>query len=357
MMNILNPNQLDLLSAAFRKHDDAFDHFQRWNQKIDWSGPIDGDAMAVLPAIYQNLQSLGYEHPLFPRFAGIDRRNWVENQRIMNKTLEWLPESADTSPIALPPTAFLFQKGVRFPHDRIPIRLAVRIDNAKKIILDLQAKNFSPAPWRLTSNRWLDGFVRAIDHLPMRDGKTGSLSITWRLETWFGERANGVWHDAVELPVGLKRIRVLQPTDAMEFALRQPVRQHAMRWLTGVLCASSHPIDWQALQERLLASPLSDEQQQLIPHLEYVLQRSLVTSSRPRGSSATHRTAATTRRNPLRWANVAWRRFWDSWDPNVRWLHRVLQLPGDLYGRMQLAFRRDRIQIPISGPSSVSDPR
>ena len=81
MSDALDPLELDLLLASFHLHSDAVESWKRWRESTDWDGHVDGDAFALLPEAWRNLQGLGVDDSLFPRFKGIARQAWLANQR------------------------------------------------------------------------------------------------------------------------------------------------------------------------------------------------------------------------------------------------------------------------------------
>ncbi|MBU6281733.1 hypothetical protein KGQ64_05780 [bacterium] len=340
-MSRLDASDLDLLTSAFRPDDRAIDAFRRWSRGVDWQGRIDDGAYELLPAVHRNLRGLGHDDPLLPRFKGVARKAWIENQRARAEMPSRLFSGAPLPLLALPPTSLLFVGGTVVPHRR-SLRLATRCEDAARTIAELRERNWRPVGLRLPPAAWLEGYVRATDHLAMRRGADERLSLTWRLETWFGSRSGATWANAESVSPDRTSILVPRPTDALEFALRQPVPDRPLSWLANALLLASQPIDWAALRAILAAEPPGTEQAALIPVLDEILEPTgaALGDVRASGSPAAERTAASPFGEPARWAAGAWRRFRGSFGASTPWPRIAGQVPGYVVGRWHVARHR-----------------
>jgi hypothetical protein len=340
----------DLLTASFRRDDRAIDAFRRWSRGIDWEGRLDDGAYDLLPALHRNLRGLGHDDPLLPRLKGVARKTWIENQRSRAELSSSLPSGGAPPLLALPPTSLLFVGGTVVPRRR-SLRFATRCEHAARTIVELRERNWRPDGRRLPPPAWLDGYVRATDHLPMRRGADERLSLTWRLETWFGSRTEETWANAETVSLDGTSILVLRPTDALEFALRQPVPDRPLPWLANALALASPAVDWSALRTVLAAEPLGPGQATLVPVFDEILEPTgdALGDVLASGATASERPAASPFVEPARWAAGAWRRFRGSFGAATPWPHIAGQVPGYVVGRWHVA-RRRRAQAPWTSP-------
>lgn len=340
-MSRLAASDLDLLTAAFRPDARAIEAFGRWSRGVDWEGPIDDGAYDLMPAVHRNLRGLGHDDALLPRFKGVARKTWIENQRTRAELSSWLPAAGTPPLLALPPTSLLLVGGAAGAHRR-PLRLATRCEDASRTIAELRARNWRPEGRRLPPEAWLDGYVRATDHLAMRRRADEWLSLTWRLETWFGPRSEATWASAETVRVDRASVLVLRPTDALEFALRQPVGDRPLPWLANALVLASSAIDWSALRAILAAEPLGPGQAALIPVFDELLEPTggSLGDVLASGAPAVERPAASPFGEPARWAAGAWRRFRGSFAASTPWRRIAGQVPGYVLGRWHVARRR-----------------
>lgn len=124
---------MDLLNAAFLRHDDAIAAWERWRVGVDWEGHLDHTSFALLPMVYRNLSRLGVEDPLFPRFKGIIRQAWLANQRWVAQIEPTLAACADAGVqvMILPPTLRLLLDKSAVMNREEPLCWAVRAAQAE----------------------------------------------------------------------------------------------------------------------------------------------------------------------------------------------------------------------------------
>lgn len=370
-MNSLTSREKDLLTAAFAKHSGAWDAFVRWNQEIDWSGAIAPEIVSVLPMVCHNLRSLGYEDPLFPRFLGIDRKVWLENQTVKKNLMEWLPDPRKVEMLALPPTECLLNNAVRFPQYRSHLRFAVQSScDAVPVIRWLLGQGWIPNDGLFLPVRWLDGFVWGMDHLGMHRNDGEWLSVTWRMETWFGSRWNEIWNSAERVPLGDRTLRVMGATDSMEFLMRQPIFGKPFRWVAQILMRNSELVDWVKLRNEFERSPLRPEALRLTRMLQEIVAVPILSesdksemdqriddkiSSIPVGNNGGNNEGNGRRIWPLTPLRMAWRRYRNAWPDGTHWISALGQLPGYLIGRLQVrrhSRRRNRSFYPLPNRDS-----
>lgn len=318
---------------------------------MDWNGEISPDVVRVLPSVCHNLRGLGYEHPLFPRFMGIDRKIWVENQKVKKYLTEWLPgfgkELGDdrVSFLVLPPTSFIFDNALRYPVYRSHLRFAVSsaVDAARGIgaLLD---QGWIPNDGLVLPKRWLEGVVWGMDHLGMHRGEGEWLSLTWRTETWFGSRWKEVWEGAEEIRFGDKTVLVMGATDSMEFVLRQKGCGESFRWLTHVLMMQTKEVVWGELRARLRESPLRSEAAELVRLVEEITDFSILPEvGHPEvgftDGCGIQADAGGARVRLLRRLKMAWKRFRGSLPEGTSGVRALGQFPGYVIARWHVGHR------------------
>jgi hypothetical protein len=337
MPNALTPLDIDLLRAAFEPHPDAATAWQRWRNSVDWDGPIDPDAFPLLPRICRNIQAIGVDDPLFPRFKGIARQAWVNNQHLKAAIRGWVTAIPSVEFMALPPTSLLFADSVSLAGQGRWFHFGVRPRQAAVAIRCLLRTGWKTNDLRLPISL-IEGYVLGAGHIPLERSDGDTMTLTWRLDNWFGERVDEVWNGSDSIALGDHSIRSLCSTDAVTVSLRQPVGNHPVRWVSSVLSLASSTVDWPRVQRLLAMRPLSQDCTELLPTLCRCLDSRYTSSSswhwpvgpaglapviRPRGSS---------------WSR--WRQDWATyraaWGSEYRLSTALIQLPGYLMGRWRL---------------------
>lgn len=339
-MKMLTTNEKDLLLAAFAKHAESWEAFCRWNAGVDWNGEISPEVVRVLPSVCRNLRGLGYEHPLFPRFMGIDRKIWVENQTVKKNLMKWLPGDR-TSPgvgqvefLALPPTSCLFDNELRYPLYRSHLRFAVHSAfDAVRGIRELLDQGWVPNNGLVLPKRWLEGVVWGMDHLGMHRGQGEWLSLTWRMETWFGNRWKEIWDSSESICLGGKTLRVMGATESMEFVIRQGVGGQPFRWLTHVMLRQNSEVDWEKVRRRLRESPLRAEAVELVRLVEEITDSTILPEDGLAGGVGGQLGASGEGTGLIKRWKMAWRRYRWSWPEGVSWFRAMGQFPGYVIGR------------------------
>lgn len=332
-MTELTSKEFDLLLAAFHRSPDAISAFRRWNEEIDWDGVIDPDVVSLLPTVCNNLRSLGFDHPLFARFLGVDRKTWVENQRVKGQLMEWIPQQCFADMVVLPSTSYLFDNSVRIPQYQQLLKFASKPEYASSIVQSLIKRDWVPEYQTKVPTRWIDGYVWGADHLSLRRETGERLSLTWRLEAWFGARWRDVWERSELGSFGNCSVRCLEKTDTMEFTLRQLPTNRPFRWLMQSLWLAKDEVHWIDLRSRFLEYPLSLDALSLLPVFEEIAQIDVLSES----DLLTLRRSIQDRKpnpvHPLHWFRGAWARYRSSWPSGSSWLEVTKQTPGYVLGR------------------------
>lgn len=334
MTDSLTPLEVDLLRAAFQPERDAATAWQRWRNSVDWDGPIDSVAFALLPRICRNLQAIGVDDPLFPRFKGIARQAWVGNQNLKASIREWVAKVPTVEFMALPPTSVLLSDSTAVRSQGRWFHFAVRPNQAAFAIRSLLLGGWKTTGLRLP-NSLIEGYVLGASHIPLELSDTDTLTLTWRLEHWFGDHTEEIWSNSDPIALGDHSVRSLCRTDAVTFMLRQPVHDDPIRWVSDVLSVASAPIDWPRVLRYLARRPLSHECSDFMPTLTRFLDVGHSSTSSwqwpivPSG----HVPAAQPIRSPWRRWRQDWATYQSAWGKEYRLTKAIAQLPGYLMGR------------------------
>lgn len=342
MTALLEPLQADLLTSAFLHGDAAVPAWRRWRDSIDWAGHLDPDAFALLPAVHRNLRRLGVDDPLFPRFKGIVRQSWLQNQRhiaALGPTLTSCSRS-QVEVLMLPPTSLWAIDPTAMLSSAPLHHWAVAPTHAERAIRCLQA-----AGWRSSGIRLppalLPGFVRGARHLFLEKSDDQRVVLTWGLEHWFEDRARQVWDRARSVALGAHAIRILDPTDALEFVVRQSVAGPWLRRLGEVLTilAVAERVEWDRLLGEVRTRPLPPSweeglrslQQFLVDRADTAVTLSRCCGERPRAAIDPAGGGGWMAR-----ARQDWAAYRSSWGYDYRPIAALVQMPGYLIGRWHL---------------------
>lgn len=337
MTDALTPRDLDLLRAAFESHADAFAAWERWRDGVAWEGPVDAVAFALLPRVRRNLESLGFDDPLFPRFKGIARQAWVGNQRHKAAIGEWISAIPSVAWMALPPTSTLFLDTAAVGTQGRWSHLMVHPEQAALAIRSLLRCGWKPSGLRLP-RVLIKGYVLGAGHIPLERADTDTLTLTWRLQPWFGDRVGEAWADSDSVPLGGHSIRCLCRTDAVTFMLRQPVGGDPLRWTSNVLSICSPAVDWSRIRRSLAMLPLSGDCSPLLPILSRFLDGGHTPASTwrwPVVATLQGPAIPAARSHWSRWRQD-WATYKAAWGNEYRLVSAVAQLPGYMMGRWHI---------------------
>lgn len=334
MTDALAPLEIDLLKAAFQANSDAIAAWERWRDSVDWDGPIDPGAFVLLPRIWRNLQAIGFDDPLFPRFKGIARQAWVGNQHRKSTIGSWVTATPSVEFMAVPPTSLLFADAGAVTSQGRWFHFAVRPSQAAFAVRSLLNGGWKTTGLRLP-NSLIEGYVLGASHILLALSDTDTLTLTWRLEHLFGDRADEIWSDSDTIPLSGHSVRSLCRTDTVTFMLRQPVSDDPFRWVSNVLSAASAPVEWPRVLRSLAMRPLSHECSDLLPTLTRFLDggHSSTTSWRWPVVPSGHVPAAQPMRSPWRRWSPDWATYRSAWGNDYRLTKAIVQLPGYLMGR------------------------
>ena len=336
MTNALAPLDIDLLRAAFDPHPDAATAWQRWRNSVDWDGAIEPDAFALLPRISRNLQAIGVDDSLFPRFKGIARQAWLNNQHLKAAIRGWVAAIPSVEFMALPPTSLLYADSTSLAGQGRWFHFAVRPEQAAVAIRSLLQGGWRTHKMRLPASL-IEGYVLGAGHIPLERPDADTMTLTWRLDN-FGEREDEVWNDSDSIALGDHSIRSLSPTDAVTFSLRQPVGNHPLRWVSNVLSLASPTVDWTRVLRSLAMRPLNHDCVELLPTLTRFVDGGRSSASSWQWPVASADPVPVTR--PMRSSCSRWRQDWATyraaWGSEYRLSSALIQLPGYLMGRWRL---------------------
>lgn len=344
---ILHPLETDLLSAAFLPHPDARVAWRRWRDSIDWDRHIDPEAFALLPAVYRNLQGLGADDPLFPRFKGIARQGWLANQRRIVGLKDTLEECARNGVdlLLLPPVSRWLHDPSAILGQRHYLQWAVRPGQAEQAI-----RCFLRVGWRVAGvrlpPRLIPGYVLGTRHLRLESSAGEAATLTWGLEWWFGARTGEAWRRASSRRLGKQPVLGLDRTDALEFSLRHPSGS-GLGQVADMLVIAAEPgaIDWRRLDSDLERHPLPQAREALLAPLQPFFDALGAPPGLARrcGEAPPPPLQAPTPSTPLGRCRQDWDNYRRAWGAGYRPATAWVQLPGYLMARWRLA---DPWQIP-----------
>ena len=337
MTHSLTARDVDLLQAAFHAHADASAAWQRWRDGVDWDGPIDPVGFSLLPRICRNLEALGVADPLFPRFKGIARQAWVANQRIKASIGEWTSALPSVEFMALPPTSALFWDGSSIRGHGRWCHLAVRSEQAAFTIRSMLHRGWKMNGLRVP-HKLIKGYVLGIGHIPLKHPDCDSLTVTWRLEHWFGAGSDEVWTNCTSGALGGRSIRCMSQTDALVFMLRQPVGGDPLRWVSNVLSLSSPTVDWSRVRRSIAMQPLAHECAALLPTVCRFIDAVHTTASAGQWPVAPADRVPVTLPIGSCWTRFHqdWSRYKTAWGSEYRLGRAIAQLPGYLMARWRM---------------------
>ena len=106
-----------LLLAAFAEPGSALPAWQDWVRHSDWQNQVSAHAYLLLPAIHRNLADADTVDELFPRLAGVKKRNLAANGPRIIALLKLLTllSQARCTPVA---TGWTAAGGSRWPPSR-----------------------------------------------------------------------------------------------------------------------------------------------------------------------------------------------------------------------------------------------
>lgn len=342
MTALLEPLQADLLTSAFLQDEAAVSAWRRWRDSVDWGAHLDPDAFALLPAVHRNLRRLGVDDPLFPRFKGIVRQSWLQNQRhiaALDATLTGCSRSR-VEVLMLPPTSLWAIDPTAMVGPGQLHHWAVAPADAERAIRCLQETGWRSSRIRLPP-ALLPGFVRGARHIFLEKSDDQRIVLTWGLEHWFDDRARRVWDRVRSVDLGAHAIRILDPTDALEFVVRRSVAGPWLRRMGEVLTifAAGEGVEWDRLLGELRTRPLPPSWEEGLRFLEPFLvdgAGALVQLDRYCGEWPP---AVTDRAGGGGWmarARQDWAAYRHSWGDEYRPTAALVQMPGYLMGRWHL---------------------
>jgi hypothetical protein len=86
-MPLITESDRQLLVSAFGEPDEAVSAWETWRSKQDIEQDVSPDAYQVLPRVAANLERAGFSDEYSDRLAGVRRKTWYKNQRIVRDGL------------------------------------------------------------------------------------------------------------------------------------------------------------------------------------------------------------------------------------------------------------------------------
>jgi len=331
--------QIDLLKSAFLQGNEALPAWGRWRDWADWDGHFDHDTFALLPHVYSNLNSLGAHDALMPRFKGIRRQAWLANQLWIQK----LSESLDTcfreriEFLFLPPTLDLLLDDSAVMVQGQPVRLAVPERQSEAAIRCLLE-----AGWKCTEitlpRRSLTGFAIGARHLLLRHDSGFNMSLNWGMKWMFADGIDEVWTRVVKASIGGHTVNVPDATDALEFALRQPLMNRPLGQAAEILILSRNPrLDWQRLNAAARTLSLGPDWKRVLVPILPLLRQWGAPEDPPGWCHADPERPDPDRMSMLRRGRDGWRAYRTRPELHHSLNMALRQLPGYLVGRFNIS--------------------
>jgi hypothetical protein len=258
----LTAAQTTLLEAALLPGADAVRAWQEWRDGIDWHAHLDHEEYALLPLVYRNLHQLKLDEPLFPRFKGVIHHAWLKNLRMISELSETLASLADNAVevLILPPTLRMLFSSSAVINWQQPYNWAIHPGQAESAIRSLLSCGWHASGVHLP-NCLLSGYVAGTQHLLLQHDNQQQLMLSWGLEWWFDQRVAAVWKRASKYQLAGQPVRGLDPTDALEFELRQALTNKPFGQVANVvfIVAITRSVDWLRLEHEVRHRPLSTQ--------------------------------------------------------------------------------------------------
>lgn len=255
------PLQLDLLAAAFLRHQGAVGAWERWRNAVDWDCHFDPVTFSLLPIIRLNLHKLGARDPLMSRLKGVSRQAWLANQLWIKKIKEAVEVCSrkNIEILLLPPTRRLLLDSSAVMDRGNPIHVALRARQAEQAIRSLLRCGWSSAEIRLPHGA-LAGFTAGTHYLALRRDDGLCMTLNWGLKWLFPERKGSAWDRALRAGLGGLDVRGLGAADALEYELRQPLAEDPFGQIASVLMVATEPsLDWPRLASAFRNHPIRSD--------------------------------------------------------------------------------------------------
>ncbi len=344
-VDTLSPARRDVLATAYHGDDEAVDAWRRWRAAVDIDEHLDESTFSLLPSIHRRLARLGIEDPLMPRLKGVARQAWVANRQFCWQIERMLAPWSERAivPMILPPFDRLLDDTTAVVN-RAGARFAVRADDALPALRALLDDDWQCPTVRLPL-RTLEAFVLGAGSVNLQRDDMPALRLEWNLEPRFAGLPDAAWDRSVAARIGNRDVRRLDPTDAVEFAIRQPLAPGPYARAVSILGAAQRPdIDWERLVRATRERPVHTH---WIPVLECIapLLESLGAPSRMAREIIDAASIASPGKQPSVTARArqGWIDYQSALGGNASVAVALVNLPGYLVGRWHLASAR---QIP-----------
>ena len=244
------PFQELLLKAALLKTDTAL---QSWNEWFAQDGleRMDNGSYRLLPLVYRNLESLGYQDPVLMKLKGVNRRAWCENHMVFRRMAPVLAtlRRAGIATLLLKGAALTLLHyrdfGLRPMQD---LDILVPEEQALDVVALLEAEG-----WRrntLSSVALGEFFLSYRHSADFTRPPHERIDLHWHvlLQACYRDADEPFWQASVPVEFEGERTRALCPTDQLLHACVHGVVWNPvppLRWVADASCVlGSSDIDW-----------------------------------------------------------------------------------------------------------------
>lgn len=245
-----------LLRATFLSGPLAVNAWEEWKAQVNMDDHPDPGSSRLLPHLFHNLRDLNVDDPILMKLRGIARKNWVNNQRVLNsKGLPWRALSDQGIDVLLLPGA---ATALQYYSDYVlnpstEIALLLRPNTVNTVVRQLQALGWT-VETKLPLGE-IEAIVFSRSFLRFRNGDGLHLRMLWRTmpRDCPDEIDEALWAGAALAQLQNTSVYVLNPTDHVLWASSQglphvldPLFVRAAETMM-VLKAISTVVDWSRL--------------------------------------------------------------------------------------------------------------
>jgi len=243
-----------MLKACLLQSSEATDAWEQWESLIDIDG-IDEGSYRLFPLLYNNLKSLGLNHPLLIKFKGLRRYIWYQNHLIMKgvETLVGSFHKAGIPMLLLKGAALILRHyqdyGLRPMRD---FDLLIPPEKVSEAIILMDSSGWKPLaknPEELTPE-----YRSFYNALIFRDSSDHEIDLHWYESRMCRGKNddNEFWKEAIGVKIGDTPLLCLNPTHLLIEVCAHGARWNfvpPIRWVADAMTIlkTSPSIEWNRL--------------------------------------------------------------------------------------------------------------